>query len=304
MSPLLRMRGFLYAGFAAALLIGSAAAVADDEIERVRAVYAEPDGQEQWIELFLPPEASGETTVQRPVVVMMHGGAWLFRLQNKLVWFSERLAEQGYVAAIIDYRLLPRHPFPAALHDAKAAVRWLRLNAETYEIDPDRIAALGMSAGGHLAALLATTKPADGFEGGENLGPSSEVQAAVAVYAPLDLSVYENGGGALDWIGSRYIGRFLGGMDNGRDDMTAAETASPINYIDSDSSPMLLVHGTWDQIVPSEHSKRFYEELREHGVPARLFEASGQFHGFARFPTRLRQEVLDEILSFLGEYLD
>ena len=96
-----------------------------------------------------------------PGVVLIHGGAWLFGTRYQLHWYGSRLARAGYVAASINYRMLPMYPFPYCIHDCKAAVRWLRLHADEYGIDPERIAAFGNSAGGHLAGLLATTRPRD-----------------------------------------------------------------------------------------------------------------------------------------------
>jgi acetyl esterase/lipase len=105
-----------------------------------------------------------------------------------------KLAQAGYVAVSVEYRLAPKYPFPAAIHDVKCAVRWLRANAEVFKIDPDRIAALGYSSGAHLAALVGITVPKDSIEGlNVHLDRSSRVQIVIGYYGIYDLTeLYNN----------------------------------------------------------------------------------------------------------------
>ncbi|MCX5757482.1 MAG: alpha/beta hydrolase, partial [Candidatus Hydrogenedentes bacterium] len=116
------------------------------------------------------PAARG--VAPRPAVLLIHGGCWLFGTRHQLHWYTRHFAEQGYVVAAIQYRMMPKYRLPDCVEDCKAAVRWLRLHAAEYNIDPDRIVALGNSAGGHLAAMLGVTSPDDGFDGVENPGAS------------------------------------------------------------------------------------------------------------------------------------
>ncbi len=274
--------------------------------QRERVVYAEPNGSPQRMTLYLPDETAGADRERRPAVVLIHGGAWTVGWRQQLNWFCEQFAEHGYVAATIDYRTMPGGVFPNPLHDAKAAVRWLRLNAEQYAIDPGRIGALGKSAGGHLAALLAVTGDGGTFEGDENPGPSSAVQAAVCFYAPYDLTYYNpaNNNGMVGWIGSRVIEYFVG-FQTGREmnGMTPAEAASPMTYAGPNTSPMLLIHGGEDGMVPVEQAQAFHERLKEFGVPTELIVLPEQRHGFTRYPSQTREEIFQDVIAFLDRHL-
>jgi acetyl esterase/lipase len=247
------------------------------------------------------PEDDGK--VLRPAVLLIHGGAWLFGTRHQLHWYGERLADNGYVTAAISYRMMPRYRFPNCLYDAKAAVRWLRLHADQYRIDPNRIAVLGNSAGGHLAALLATTIPSDGLEGSGDPGPSSAVQAAVVMYGVTDMSYYRHTKGyiGIGGISDAFVKRFLSKGPAATADPYAA--ASPVTYARRETCPTLLVHGTKDNFVPYAQSLAFYEQLRSLGVPSRLVTVP-YGHAFDFFHHRARADVFVGILSFLNEHLN
>jgi acetyl esterase/lipase len=124
-----------------------------------------------------------------PAVVLLHGGGWCLGSRKSNVPLALKLAHEGYVAVPVSYRLSGAAPFPAAIHDVKGAVRWLRAHAQTYPIDPERIAALGYSSGGHLACLLGATGGLARFEGdGGHKDQSSRVQAVVSYYGLTDPS--------------------------------------------------------------------------------------------------------------------
>ena len=303
------MKGLTRGLMACALLLVSMPVIAESasSYQRERVVYAEPDGSPLRMTLYLPDEPAGEGSERRPAVVLLHGGAWTVGWRQQLNWFCEQLAAQGYVAATLDYRTIPGAVFPKPLHDAKAAVRWLRLNAEQYAIDPERIGALGKSAGGHLAAFLAVTGDSEVLEGEENPGPSSAVQAAVCFYAPFDLTYYEahNNNGVTEWIGSRIIQYFVSDPSGyAKNGMTPAEAASPITYAGPESSPMLFIHGGEDGMVPAEQSQAFHERLKELGVPTELIVLPDQRHGFTRYPSQTREEVFQDVIAFLDNHLE
>jgi acetyl esterase/lipase len=210
------------------------------------------------------------------------------------------LAENGYVAAAVSYRMMPKYPFPYCLHDCKAAVRWLRLHASQYRLDPDRIAVLGNSAGGHLAALLATTSSERDLEGPDNPGASSAVQAAVVLYGVADLSYYRHPKGYISMAGltHAYVKQFVGQPDDRRDPFDAA---SPVTYADRSTCPILFVHGSKDGFVPHGQSLAFCEQLERLGVPTRLITVP-YGHAFDFFHPRVRAAVFKEILDFLNRY--
>jgi acetyl esterase/lipase len=177
------------------------------------------------------------------------------------------LPNARYAVASVGYRLSQQAKFPAQIEDSKAAVRWLRANAGTYRLDPNRFAAWGESAGGHLAALLGV---ADGkFDLGENATVPSRVQAVVAFGAPVDLWRMGPGSLASDSAESQLVGGPLG-----ENELVAAR-ASPLRYVDGRDPPFLIVHAERDGQVPMEHARWLEAALRNVGVAATLHIAGG-----------------------------
>lgn len=250
------------------------------------------------LDLYLPEGAAGP----RPTVVLIHGGAWLFGTRYQLHWYGRRLARAGYVAASVSYRMLPAYPFPYCIHDCKAAVRWLRIHADEYGIDTDRIAAFGNSAGGHLAALLATTRPRDGLEGPLNPEGTSDIQAAISMYGAVDLTEYRGWRerGFRKRAGSEFVAYFVSLARGRKPGANAWEASSPITYVHPDVPPMLFIHGTKDFLVDVEQSKRFVERLEAVGVHAELMTLHERGHGFDFFDPWKRREVWADMLDFLN----
>jgi acetyl esterase/lipase len=171
-----------------------------------------------------------------PAIVFIHGGAWYQGTRQGYRGQIQEAAKRGYVAATISYRLMKFDEskkettaatpiFPAQIHDAKAAIRWVRANAKKYRIDPNRIGVTGASAGGHLSLLVGLTDPASNLEGDSgNPGQSSQVQAVVNVFGPTEMAAcYEKS--ALPWVARL----FVGGTPNEVPDRY--KVASPITYV-------------------------------------------------------------------------
>lgn len=230
-----------------------------------------------------------------PAVVLIHGGG--FRAGNRQSYLvtAARLAERGYVAATISYRLAPRNQYPAAVHDSKAAVRFLRANAARYGIDPDHIGAMGGSAGGHLVLMLGLTGGVADLEGsGPNQQFSSRVQCVVNYFGPSDFTQsYSKSVDAKD-----VLPLFLGGdLDHNR---LIHQQASPINWVTPNAAPTLSIHGTNDTYVAYEHSLWITERLVAAGVPAEIETITGAGHGFKGADTE-RAEA--RAFAFLDRYL-
>ena len=198
-----------------------------------------------------------------PAVIYIHGGGWYSGDKADGSRFLEPLAMGGYLAVSINYRLVGDATWPAALHDCKAAVRFLRTHAEDLGIDPDRIGAWGHSAGAHLAALLGTSGNAPALEGsvGET-GVSSAVQCVVDVSGPTDLVIaldHRSEGAFKQWLGAE-----------GDELRRLARQASPVTWIDGADPPCLIVHGQDDVVVPVEQATGYARALEQAGVSVRL----------------------------------
>ena len=243
-----------------------------------------------------------------PVVVFIHGGAWLFGHRATLnpilagLRLFERLPAAGYGFASISYRFSGEATFPAQLHDAKAAVRWLRARAPTLDLDPDRVAAWGESAGGHLAALLGLTGDRPDLEGDVGvLGPSSSVQAVVDWYGPSDLlTMDEQAHPEATFSHDRPDAPealLIGGPV--QEAAEAARAASPVTYVHGGAPPFLLQHGVDDRIVPAGQSEELAAALTAAGADARLQLLAGTDHVFADHPDP--GAILAAAIAFLDE---
>lgn len=240
-------------------------------------VYNTVGGVSLAVDIARPRDASSS-----PAVILIHGGAWRLGEKAHVRSMALALAARGYAGVALDYRLAdaPERVFPAAVADARCAVRWLRAHAAEHAIDPDRIGALGFSAGGHLAALLATAPDAQGLDQScATANVSPRIQAAVAWFAPFDLR-RPTGSRATD----RAISQFLGAEP--AVDAERATLASPIAHVDVSDPPMLLVHGTDDRVVDIRESRRMRSALRAARVAVTLVELEGAGHGFGLLSPR------------------
>jgi acetyl esterase/lipase len=241
----------------------------------------------------MPSEGEGPF----PAIVCIHAGGWIGGKRQQMRGTLSGLARSGYVAISPDYRLAPRDLFPAQIEDCKAAIRWLRAHAEQYHVQPARIGAFGVSAGGHLACLLGVTSKQDGLEGeGGNAELSSAVQAVVSFSGPTDLTQPVWNKELL----AKQLQPFLGGTLAEKADLY--RRASPMTYAGKNAPPFLFVHGTDDDIVPFEQSKVLADKLRQAGVSARLLPLERQGHGHL-WPSDMRALSLAHMMAFFDEKL-
>ncbi|HJZ53854.1 MAG TPA: alpha/beta hydrolase [Gemmataceae bacterium] len=245
--------------------------VPDDVTFEAGIEYTNPDGQHLQLNMARPKAGDGPF----PAVVCIHGGGFRAGTREGYDVQCIRLAQRGYVAMTITYRLAPKFPFPAAVHDCKAAVRWARANAAKYKIDPDRIGTTGGSAGGHLAVFLGVTSDVKEFEGdGGNPNQSSRVRCVVNVYGPSDFT--KSYGKSVD--AAEVLPLFLGGnLETAREKHIRA---SPLYWVTPNAAPTLCIHGTDDKYVAHEQSVWLVDKLKAAGVEAELLTLEGAGHGF------------------------
>lgn len=224
-----------------------------------------------------------------PVVVYIHGGG--YKQGSKAAGFEliKLFAQGKYFAVSIDYRLSGVAPFPAAVHDCKAAIRFLRANAKDLAIDPNRIGIFGHSAGGHLCALLgvSSNNNVQTLEGNlQPTGESSAVRCVVDMSGPIDFLMVDED------ARSRFLTPWLGA--NGETYDKNAKAASPLTYIDSEDPPILIIHGSDDQLVPVDHAIKFRDALKESGVKVRFFKIEDAGHN-----------VVDpDTMTMISHYMD
>ena len=235
--------------------------------------YANPDGQHLKLNLARPKSPKGLV----PAVVCIHGGGFRAGNREHHDRLCLQLAERGFVAVTVSYRLSPKYKFPAAVHDVKAAVRWLRANASKYGVDPSRIGTTGDSAGGHLALFLGLTGPIDDEHDAnrnDNRDQSSRVSCVVDVYGPTDFT--KSYGKSVD--AHEVLPLFLGGnLETARHQHILA---SPLNWVTPDAAPTLIIHGTDDKYVAHEQATWLIERLKAVDVDSELLTLEGAGHGF------------------------
>lgn len=236
------------------------------------------------LDILLPRDRKGLTP--RPLLVWLCGGA--FQKTSRSVWLPEMVAyaRNGYIVACVDYRVVSSAPYPAAVIDVKAAIRFLRAHAKDYVIDPSRVAVMGESAGGYLACMAALGGTE--YDVGDWLEQPSGVQAVVNYYGKLDMDAQSENNREMVAV----VEDFMAECPN------AAQSASPFNLVTPDAPPFLIFHGTDDPLVPIAESNRLYQALSDAKVRADYYVLQGAAHGTAEF---YQPEIQQVIMQFLHE---
>jgi acetyl esterase/lipase len=251
--------------------------------------------------------------VARPVVLWLHGGGWYSGNKRNAIdkHMLDFLVRSGFVVASAEYRLSHEASFPAQIHDVKAAIRWLRARPEVLRINPECIAVAGFSAGAHLAALAATTVGVPELEGESGSpGYSTRVQAAIAMAAPTDFtrnpaatdpSLNPN---SIDGVTPEQ--RLLGGRIE--ELPTLARLANPATFIGRDTPPILIIHGSDDEIVPASQAEYLYQTLDSRGTEVTFIRVERGNHGCwpagQPYPSKPLPSRLERcMLGFLEKHL-
>ena len=235
-------------------------------------VYGSPGGRDLHLDVLMRKELGAKP---RPAVVFIHGGSWKSgnktQFQQQAAWLADR---SDIFGACIEYRLSGEAEFPAALEDAKCAVRWVRSVAERYKIDPTRIAVCGGSAGGHLSAMMAVTNGIGKYEGGGGHPEfSSDVLLAILFNGEFDMWDLVEKGSLIDAMKA-----FFGGTPE--EIPERYDEASPVKRLTKDTPPMLFLHGDQDRCVSHEQALAMVRRLRELGVSAEAEIYAGKPHAW------------------------
>ena len=229
---------------------------------------------------------------RKPAVLLVHGGGWRRGDKTQLRGYGILLGRAGFVCVASEYRLVGESPWPAQIHDVKAALRWTRANADELGIDPDRIALEGNSAGAHLVLFAAGTVNDAAFDGlGGNPGVDTSMGAVIAVYPPT----------RFDYHSRRHGGVPIEALSD-TPSAALADEASPLNLAGPRFPPTMLIHGGADEVVPVASSFLMYERLIGHNVATELHVFAEQRHGFDADP-RFGYRTADLMVLFLRRYL-
>jgi acetyl esterase/lipase len=259
--------------------------------EQLNIEYGRVGGRPLLLDLYSPPD------LNRPVpgVLFIHGGGWEQGDKGDYKIYTTYFASQGYVVGTVGYRLKKEAKYPAAIEDVKCAVRWMRSNAESLQVDPDRIAVIGGSAGGHLAMMIGYSSDVPEMEGaGGWADTSSAVRAVVNIYGPTDLTTdyARNHPTITTYLDQSYA-----------DAPGLYEQGSPLFHLDAGDPPTLIIHGTLDLLVPVTQADRLAVRLEELGIPYWYDRIDGWPHTMD-LARPVHERVKNVVGAFFNEHLD
>jgi acetyl esterase/lipase len=269
----------------------TAAPAVQVDIEYARTAAGEP----LRLDLYTP-----ESGAAAPLIVWVHGGAW--ENGNKSAMPLAAIVERGFAVASVDFSPASKAPFPAQVHEIKAAIRFLRAQAKQFGYDASRIAIAGASSGAHLAAVVGTSNDHGELEGtlGSHRGESSDVHAIVSYFAATNLTTIlaQSTPFGLN-IREPAVKRLLGAAP--KDAEPLARLASPVFQVDRSDPPLLLFHGDQDPQMPINQSHELEGAYEQQGLQADFVVVHGAAHGGAAFYS---PENVDRVVTFLSAQLD
>ena len=260
-------------------------------------VYKVANRYEAKLDVYRPSHATGTT----PVVMMIHGGGWLFGTKEDSVLYLLPYLQMGFAVVNVEYRMGSVSLAPAAVEDCLCALHWIGRNAKKYAFDLSKVVITGGSAGGHLALTTAMIPPSAGFENecayeddegwtGTFVDSRPKVAAVVNWFGITDVADMIQGpnthGYAVSWLGS---------LPN-REDL--ARRVSPLTYVRSGLPPVLTIHGDADKLVPYSHAVRLHEALTKAGVRNQLLTLPGAGHG--DFTDEQELKAFEAVRAFLA----
>lgn len=260
--------------------------------------YAIHKGKKMKLDLYLPKTKNGKI----PLIIFAHGGGWVLGSRRQIEVGVLRQLERGFAVASVSYSLSIWAKFPQQIYESKAAIRWLRANAEPLGFDAENFIFWGVSAGGHLSNIIGTTSGTIILEGdlGKNLNVSSAVQKVISWYAPTDLLQMKNNrfwAFPTDLTTSFYLGFFI------HKKIKKTKIANPLNYINKKTPPFFLTHGTKDTIVNENQSELLYQKLIEKGVFV-IYEKTDFLHGDIRFNGKEQLKMTEEFLDKINPAIE
>ncbi len=247
---------------------------------------------------ILFPYYADERPASFPCLVFVQGSGWGVQNVYSNVASLAKLAEKGYVIAVVQYRHSAAAPFPAQVIDTRTAVKFLRKNAAAYNIDETRIAVSGDSSGGHTSLMLTVTEGLGAFASEKYPGYSDHISACVDFYGPTAIYEMNEAPSGMDHYGADSPEGMLIGRLDVQENLELAKKTDPVLYLEKERPlpPVLIFHGDKDPIVPFRQSVRLYDALLENGKEAYFYKMLGAEHGGPGFWT-------DEVIGLVDEFL-
>lgn len=256
-------------------------------------VYSAKDGHGLRLQL-LTPSVFKEPDKVYPCVVYIQGSGWFKQNTYYMLPMLSRLAERGYVCAVVEYRHSQMAHFPAQIVDGKNAIRYLRANAGKYHIDPERIAVMGDSSGGHTSAMIGLTCHTGQLDDPDS-DVSCEVKGTIDLYGAVDITMDCGFPSTLNHQKADSPEGFMMGYDIS-ENMERAREGVVKSYVNNSCPPMLILHGTKDRTVFCQQSVDLYRAMKEAGKDAELFLVRGADHGGPAFWTKEAIDLYDGFL--------
>jgi acetyl esterase/lipase len=262
------------------------------DVERIADVNYREGGSRGRLDIYRRRDVDPKDA---PVLIQVHGGGWTIgdKSQQGLLLMN-RMAARGWVCVAVNYRLAPKHPFPAQIIDVKRAIAWTREHIGEYGGDPSYMVITGGSAGGHLAALVGLTANDPAFQPGFEDSDTS-VQACVPFYGAYDLANVMQ-----TKAGSQRLDRFLARTVFKSKDRDAFESATPLLHARADAPPFFVIHGAHDSLVPVAEAREMVARLRDVSKePVVYAELPGAQHAFDVFHSIRSAHVIRGVERFL-----
>jgi acetyl esterase/lipase len=247
-------------------------------------------GPDLRLDVYRPSAPAAQS---RPAIILIHGGGWMSLDKSTMTGMGNFLAREGFVAFSVDYRLYDgtKNRWPAQLDDVQRAVRWVRANAATYGVDPEKIGAFGHSAGGQLAALLGMEETRDNSDTAL-ARYSSRVQAVVDASGPSDFT--------SEWFLRNNVEFFTGFLGADSSQHAVWRDASPALRATKGDAPFLVVHGTKDEMVAIAQAQELVDTLQAKGVPVSFVKIDA---GHVFDTPLAKRRLVSETLAFFNHYL-
>ena len=286
-----RLLAQVFVGLALLAAPAPSARAAEDASVLPDVVYGHKDGMALTFDVVKPAKPNGAA------ILWIQSGGWYSVWVDPKGWptVARPLLDKGYTVFIVRHGSAPKYAVPDAVEDVRRSVRFIRLHAKDWGVDPERLGVTGGSAGGHLTLMLAAAADdGDPKATDEVLRQSDRIAAAVALYPPTDIS---------DWVTNppEAIKKIPALKPPLTFDEKKAPDCSPLLHVTDKTAPSLMIHGDKDELVPIEHSKKMLAALEKAKVDAKLVVVEGAGHGFN--DTQNKEQVLPAMLDWFDQHL-